>query len=224
MTANPERTVKIIVVGNSNVGKTSLLYRFCQQTFHDKITSTIGKQSLFLSLKLLGCDFNTKTIEIDGKRIKLQIWDTAGQEKTSSSPPSFFRDCEGAIITYSVTDRESFARIQTWLKQVNDYGGKHARKILVGNKNDEKAERKVSEEEGKALAEANGGMKFFETSAKEDLQVTEAFYGLAKEIKEKILDKEVNIPVKDNITIHNKPTMSCWESFLDSVKSIFFRR
>jgi len=136
-----------------------------------------------------------------------------------SPPPSYFRDAEGAIPTYSIHDRESFENIVFWMNQVNNLGGRNARKILVGNKMDDEAGRVVSYQEGRTFADHHQ-MQFFETSAKEDVNVTEAFYGLARDIKETILDGEVNIPVNTNVRINSdtKKTTGCWEWFLNLFK------
>lgn len=157
---------KIIVVGNSGVGKSSLLFRFIDGEFYENQLPTIG------------VDFKRKTIEHEDKSIKLQIWDTAGQERFGTVCVMYYKCANGALIVYDVTDRQSFQDVEKWVQQVEERGAKDAKMMLIGNKNDREDIRAVSYEEGKALADKLG-FDFFETSAKENIQVKEAFTQLA---------------------------------------------
>jgi len=139
-------------------------------------------------LTTIGIDFKIKTIDVDGKKIKMQIWDTAGQERFKTITQTYYKGAMGIILTYACNDRESFNSIENWMKQIKQHANEDVCKILVGNKSDLE-DRQVTSEEGKKLADTFG-IKFFETSAKDDLGVNDTFHTIAKEIKEKILSKE----------------------------------
>jgi len=170
--------VKLLIIGDSGVGKTCLLLRFCENNFTTSHLTTIG------------IDFKIKTLDIDGRKIKMQIWDTAGQERFKTITQTYYKGAMGIILTYACNDRDSFNSIENWMKQIKQHANEKVCKILVGNKSDV-SDRSVSYEEGKKLAESFG-MKFFETSAKDSLNVTDAFYSIAKEIKESTLSPEKN--------------------------------
>jgi small GTP-binding protein len=170
---------KVLVIGDSGVGKTCLLLRFCDNSFTTSHLATIG------------IDFKMKTIEVEGKRVKVQIWDTAGQDRFKTITQTYYRGAMGIVLGYAVNDRESFQNIENWIKQIKDHASEDVCKILVGNKSD-MPDRCVEYEEGKRLAESYG-IKFFETSAKEDRNVKDAFFQIAKEIKEKIVNKDTPI-------------------------------
>lgn len=129
-----------------------------------------------------------KTIDVEGKKVKVQIWDTAGQERFKTITQTYYKGAMGIILGYAVTDRDSFQNIENWMKQIKQHASEDVCKILVGNKCD-MPDRVVSTEEGKRLADSYG-VKFFETSAKEDMNVNDAFHTIAKEIKDKIMNKE----------------------------------
>lgn len=166
---------KVLIIGDSGVGKTCLLLRFCENSFTTSHLATIG------------IDFKMKTIEVDGKRVKVQIWDTAGQDRFKTITQTYYRGAMGIILSYAVNDRESFQNIENWMKQIKDHASEDVCKILVGNKCD-MPDRCVDYEEGKRLAD-NYGIKFFETSAKDARNVNDAFHAIAKEIKEKVVLK-----------------------------------
>ena len=168
---------KLLIIGDSGVGKSCLLLRFSDDIFTDSFISTIG------------VDFKIKTVEIDGVKIKLQIWDTAGQERFRTITSSYYRGAHGIIVVYDVTDHKSFDNITKWLKEIDTFAGPTVQKLLVGNKCDLVNERNVSVEEGKALAE---GLKvpFVETSAKNSTNVEQAFLMMAKDIKDNSAGKK----------------------------------
>ena len=159
---------KILIIGESGVGKTCLLLRFTEDSFTTTFQTTIG------------IDFKIKIINLENKLIKLQIWDTAGQERFRTITKTYYKGAHGIILTYDVTDQDSFKNIRNWIKQIEANAQGNVKRVLVGNKCD-KPDRVVTEEEGKKLAD-DYSMSFFETSAKTNKNVTEVFYHLTKEI------------------------------------------
>ncbi len=159
---------KILIIGESGVGKTCLLLRFTEDSFTTTFLTTIG------------IDFKIKIINLENKLIKLQIWDTAGQERFRTITKTYYKGAHGIILTYDVTDQDSFKNIRNWIKQIEANAQGNVKRVLVGNKCD-KPDRVVTEEEGKKLAD-DYSMSFFETSAKTNKNVTEVFHHLTKEI------------------------------------------
>uniref|UniRef100_A0A452XJL2 GTP-binding protein n=1 Tax=Aegilops tauschii subsp. strangulata TaxID=200361 RepID=A0A452XJL2_AEGTS len=115
---------KLLLIGDSSVGKSCLLLRFADDAYVDTYISTIG------------VDFKIRTVELDGKSVKLQIWDTAGQERFRTITSSYYRGAHGIIIVYDVTDRESFNNVKQWLSEIDRYASDSVCKLLVGNKCD----------------------------------------------------------------------------------------
>jgi Ras-related protein Rab-8A len=158
------------------VGKTCLLLRYANDSFSPTFITTIG------------IDFKIKNIELDGKRIKLQIWDTAGQERFRTITTSYFRGAQGILLVYDCTDRGSFNSIRNWVGQIQQHADVHVNKILIANKCDMTDDRVVSTEEGQALAdEYDPPMQFFETSAKQNINVDAGFIAIARDVKERLM-------------------------------------
>lgn len=174
---------KILLIGNSGVGKSSLLLRFADDTFTDNFMPTIG------------VDFKIRTLEVDGKTIKLQIWDTAGQERFKTITSSYYKGAHGIIVVYDVTDKESFKNIDTWMNEVEKHASDNVSRILVGNKSDLTDSRQVSTDEGKELSDQYN-IRFMETSAKESANVEEAFTLMTKEIKSRVVHTEARKPTQ----------------------------
>lgn len=168
---------KLLLIGNSGVGKSCLLLRFSDDTYTNDYISTIG------------VDFKIKTVELDGKTVKLQIWDTAGQERFRTITSSYYRGSHGIIIVYDVTDQESFNGVKMWLQEIDRYATSTVLKLLVGNKCDLKDKRVVEYEVAKEFAEANK-MPFLETSALDSTNVEEAFLTMASQIKESMAQQQ----------------------------------
>jgi Ras-related protein Rab-18 len=166
---------KLLLIGDSGVGKSSLLVSFTENKFTDDMTTTIG------------VDFKVKYVNVRGKRVKLVIWDTAGQERFRTLTSSYYRGAQGIILIYDITNRESFDNLKNWLKEVNLYATyTDTVKLLVGNKIDLEAKRQVSEEAGEQFASENG-MLFIEASAKTRTGVEQAF----DEVAHQIMDTEI---------------------------------
>eukprot|EP00010_Vexillifera_abyssalis_P004402 CAMPEP_0201553144 /NCGR_PEP_ID=MMETSP0173_2-20130828/19469_1 /ASSEMBLY_ACC=CAM_ASM_000268 /TAXON_ID=218659 /ORGANISM="Vexillifera sp., Strain DIVA3 564/2" /LENGTH=225 /DNA_ID=CAMNT_0047963761 /DNA_START=68 /DNA_END=742 /DNA_ORIENTATION=+ len=161
---------KFILIGDSGVGKSSILLQFTDDYFAEKHSSTIG------------VDFKIRTIELDGKRIKLNIWDTAGQERFRTVAHAYFRGAHGIILVYDITRKESFLNLDHWFNEVAQYAPSNCFKMMVGNKCDIEAEREVDFASAKQFAE-DKGVFFLETSAKNNHNIREAFTILSKEIK-----------------------------------------
>ncbi|KAH0918736.1 hypothetical protein HID58_026396 [Brassica napus] len=155
-----------------------LLLRFSDGSFTTSFITTIG------------IDFKIRTIELDGKRIKLQIWDTAGQERFRTITTAYYRGAMGILLVYDVTDESSFNNIRNWIRNIEQHASDNVNKILVGNKADmDESKRAVPTSKGQALADEYG-IKFFETSAKTNLNVEEVFFSIGKDIKQRLADTD----------------------------------
>jgi Ras-related protein Rab-1A len=172
---------KILIIGDSGVGKSCLLLKFTDRYFNDSYISTIG------------VDFKIQTIQLDNKIIKLQIWDTAGQDRFKTITTSYYRGSHGIVIVYDITDKESFLNVHNWLEEINKYASDNVKILLVGNKCDLQNHRQVSIQEGKELANRLN-IPFIEASAKDSTNVQQLFINLAKTLKEDKLKKEYIIP------------------------------
>jgi Ras-related protein Rab-1A len=164
---------KLLLIGDSGVGKSCLLLRFADDTYTESYISTIG------------VDFKIRTIKLDEKTVKLQIWDTAGQERFRTITSSYYRGAHGIIVVYDVTDRESFNHVQHWMQEIDKYANEGVIKLLVGNKSDLQSKKVVSYDEAKQLADSMG-LILLETSAKNAHNVEQAFTKMANEIKSKV--------------------------------------
>ncbi|PRD23088.1 UNVERIFIED_CONTAM: Rab8a [Trichonephila clavipes] len=169
---------KLLLIGDSGVGKTCILFRFSEDTFNSTFISTIG------------IDFKIKTIELDGKKIKLQIWDTAGQERFRTITTAYYRGAMGIMLVYDVTNERSFENIKNWIRNIEEHASTDVEKMILGNKCDVNDRRQVSKERGEQLA-IEYGIRFMETSAKNSINVQEAFLSLARDIKTKMEKKMV---------------------------------
>ncbi|CAH9127859.1 unnamed protein product, partial [Cuscuta epithymum] len=168
-----DRSFKILLIGDSGVGKSSL------------IASFISDAPTHASAPTIGVDFNIKYFEVGGKKLKLIFWDTAGQERFRTLTTSFYRGAQGIVLVYDVTRKESFESLTgVWEEEIKSYSSdQNYVKMLVGNKKDQESERKVSTEEGLALARKFGGL-FLECSAKTRENVDICFENLALQILE----------------------------------------
>ena len=176
------RPIKLLLIGDACVGKTSLLLRYCDDFFPETHMATIG------------VEFKEKIIKINNQNCKLHIWDTAGQERYATLTKSFYKHAQGIIFVYDVTNKESFLNLKNWIKNP-DYKKKNIKKIIVGNKIDLKKE--ISTEDLKNLSNRYS-CKYFEISAKENINVNIIFENLCEEI---INDNNDNDNEEDNNSI-----------------------
>jgi Ras-related protein Rab-8A len=169
---------KLLLIGDSGVGKTCVLFRFSEDAFNSTFISTIG------------IDFKIRTIELDGKKIKLQIWDTAGQERFRTITTAYYRGAMGIMLVYDITNEKSFDNIRNWIRNIEEHATSDVEKMVLGNKCDMNDRRQVSKDKGASLA-VEYSVKFMETSAKASINVEEAFITLARDIKAK-MDKKLD--------------------------------
>nr|CAB3265351.1 ras-related protein Rab-10-like [Phallusia mammillata] len=163
---------KLLLIGDSGVGKTCVLFRFSDDAFNTTFISTIG------------IDFKIKTVELNGKKIKLQIWDTAGQERFHTITTSYYRGANGIMLVYDITNAKSFENISKWLRNIEEHASEDVEKMLLGNKCDMEDKRMISKERGEQIAKEHG-IKFYETSAKNNINIETAFFALATDILHK---------------------------------------
>mmetsp|Transcript_2104 Transcript_2104/g.5334 ORF Transcript_2104/g.5334 Transcript_2104/m.5334 type:complete len:214 (-) Transcript_2104:556-1197(-) len=166
---------KYIIIGDTGVGKSCLLLQFTDKRFQPVHDLTIG------------VEFGARMINIDGKQIKLQIWDTAGQESFRSITRSYYRGAAGALLVYDITRRETFNHLASWLEDARQHANPNMTIMLIGNKCDLTHRRAVTTEEGEQFAKEHG-LIFLETSARTAHNVEEAFINTAREIYRKIQD------------------------------------
>jgi len=172
---NPEYDYlfKLLLIGDSGVGKSCILLRFADDTYTDSYISTIG------------VDFKIRTIELDGKTVKLQIWDTAGQERFRTITSSYYRGAHGIIVVYDVTDQTSFNNVKNWLNEIERYANENVNKLLVGNKSDMISKKVIDSGTAKEFADSLS-IPFLETSARDSTNVEKTFITMAQEIKNRL--------------------------------------
>lgn len=163
---------KVVLLGEGAVGKTSLLLRYVENTFDNRHIQTL--QAAFLSKKL----------NIEGRRVNLSIWDTAGQEKYHALGPIYYRDSQGALLVYDITDEDSFRKVKSWVKELRKMLGTDVCLRIIGNKTDLDRNRNVSLEEATQYAESVGA-KHFQSSAKLNKGIEEVFLDIAKAMLQK---------------------------------------
>ena len=188
---------KVLLLGDSDVGKSSLILRYTEETFNSKLVNSIG------------VDFKMKKEEIDEKVIKVQIWDTAGHEKFRAITYSYYRGANAIIIVFDLSDKKSFISITEWLKQIEKHAKENVFKFLVGNKSDLVEERKVTFKEAKDYADKHN-LPYIETSAKEGININELFESSIKSFlsNNKYIGGEKNIKLI-NQSINDSEKNSC---------------
>jgi len=185
-----DHLIKLLLIGDSGVGKSCLLLRFSDDSFTSSFITTVG------------IDFKVKTINLDGKRIKLQIWDTAGQERFRTITTSYYRGAMGVMLVYDVTDEKTFNNIRNWMSNIEKHASEQVIKMILGNKCDMEDKRVIEAERGKALADEYG-VEFFETSAKDATNVELAFMTMVQDVKKKIIDKSEATPQPTVVNVDN---------------------
>lgn len=175
---------KIVLIGNSAVGKTNLLSKLTRNEFFTDSKATIG------------VEFGTITFRIDNDVIKAQIWDTAGQERYQAIVQAYYRGTSGAVIVYDITDKDSLRNATgLWLGQLRDFSPNEIPIVLIGNKKDLEGDREVETKKGEEEAIVNN-LSFFETSALTGENVREAFFELVRRIYEKAKSQKNTIAKK----------------------------
>ncbi|XP_043706451.1 ras-related protein RABA2a-like isoform X2 [Telopea speciosissima] len=179
---------KVVLIGDSGVGKSNLLSRFTRNEFCLESKSTIG------------VEFATRTVQVEGKTIKAQIWDTAGQERYRAITSAYYRGALGALLVYDVTKLMTFDNVSRWLKELRDHADSNIVIMLIGNKTDLKHLRAVATEDAQGFAEKEG-LSFIETSALEATNVEKSFQTILAEIYRIISKKNLssNGPAPENI-------------------------
>ena len=160
---------KLIIIGDSYVGKTNIMSQYIKKEFNENSKSTIG------------VEFGNKIIKIDDKIIKAQIWDTAGQERYKSITSAYYKGAKGAFIVYDITSKTTFNSVDKWIQDLNLYGDKNLALLLIGNKSDLEEKRQIKKEDGEEKAKSFG-LGFIETSACTGENIDKAFDILLKEV------------------------------------------
>lgn len=173
MAKNFDLFFKLLLIGDSGVGKTCIIFRFADNTFNPTFISTIG------------IDFKIRTLEIEGKKVKLQIWDTAGQERFHTITTAYYRGALGIMLVYDVTNENTFQNISKWMRRIEDHANEDVDRILVANKCDLESGRQVTRERGEMLAN-NYGVQHVETSALSSENVDRAFILLTQQILNRV--------------------------------------
>ncbi|KPJ02192.1 Ras-related protein Rab-10 [Papilio xuthus] len=171
---------KLLLIGDSGVGKTCILFRFSDNHFTTTFISTIG------------IDFKIKTVELRGKKIKLQIWDTAGQERFHTITTSYYRGAMGIMLVYDITNEKTFDDIVKWLRNIDEHANEDVEKMILGNKCDMEEKRVVSKERGEALAKSN-------------INIERAFSELAEAILDKTAGREADADAA-RIAVERRPS------------------
>ena len=189
---------KVLLLGDSSVGKTCFLLRYCDKTFQDAHLSTIG------------LDYRLKSMTLKNKKnIKLQIWDTAGQDRFRAITKNYYKGANGIILIYDVTNLQTFENVKNWITQIREEANKNVVIFLAGNKADLPEEsRAVQKEDGQKMAEEYN-IPFQETSAKEGINVNETFQELVEKIDEVFSKLEIPKAEQKNILFNGKKKKSC---------------
>lgn len=186
---------KLLIIGDSDVGKSSLLLRFADNTFSGNYITTIG------------VDFKIRTVEVEGEKVKLQIWDTAGQERFRTITSTYYRGTHGVIVVYDVTSGDSFANVKRWLHEI-EQNCEVVNRILVGNKNDCPERKVVLTEDAQRFADQMR-IQLFETSAKENINVEEMFMAITRQVLRTKKERKERQAIQNNDTVNlRKPKQS----------------
>jgi small GTP-binding protein len=196
----PDYLLKLVLIGDSGVGKTSLLSRFIRDKFAPDCKTTIG------------VEFATKTLSIKNKLVKLQVWDTAGQERYRAVTASYYKGSYGAMIVYDISSSPSFASVPRWLSELRDKADPNCILILIGNKCDNEDHRSVALVDGRLYAEKEG-LLFIETSAKNATNIVQAFTELVTAVVDRLESRQASlpadhVPIRGGVALGNTGTES----------------
>jgi Ras-related protein Rab-1A len=197
---------KIIIIGDSGIGKSAILFRFADDLYNDGYISTIG------------VDFKIRTILVNGKIVKLQIWDTAGQERFRTITTSYYRGSHIIFMCYDITDRKTFSNLNMWKNEIKKFANLNIKVVLCGTKMDLSSQRQVSEEEGNTFA-INNGYTFFEVSAKYNKNIDELFEKTSEELLNNFLielKNKNNIDDKVHKNINPRNTIKITKGYKDN--------
>jgi small GTP-binding protein len=185
MSKSSVQKLSFVVIGDTGVGKSCLLLQFVDRRFSAVHDLTIG------------VDFGSRIIDLEGERVKLQIWDTAGQESFRSIARSYYRDASGALLVFDVTRRETFTHLERWLQETRQFASQQICITLVGNKTDLNKKRAITRAEAEQFAK-EFDLVYIETSAKTADGVDEAFLGTAERVSKKsgIIRKTTSVPAE----------------------------
>jgi len=197
-TNNKSFQFKLVLLGDSAVGKSSLVLRFVKKQFYEYQESTIGAA------------FLTQTVNVKDYTVKFEIWDTAGQERYHSLAPMYYRGAAAAVVVYDLTNRQSFVRAKSWVRELQRQGNPNIVIALAGNKSDlEKEKRQIDAEEAKTYAEDNG-ISFMETSAKADINVTPLFEAIALKLpKAAPVNNRIGVVIDPDLMPDDKQKAGC---------------
>eukprot|EP01041_Mallomonas_annulata_P005061 gene5061-10133_t len=172
--------IKLLMLGDMGVGKTCILLRYTHDSFSSTFITTIG------------IDFKIKIIDVEGIKTKLQIWDTAGQERFRTITMSYFKGAHGIVLVYDITDRDTFENITHWMSRIREHADDRVNVILIANKCDREQDRKVTREEGAALARQYN-ISFLEVSAKTNVNIAHLYDTIARATKNRLMEDSDNV-------------------------------
>ena len=178
MTTERDYSFKFLLVGSGSVGKTSIVRRLCLNDYMEDQPMTVA------------IEFMTHTLSIDGNTIKLQIWDTAGQEKYQSVAKAYYRNAIGALVVFSLANRESFLALENWVEQVRKYCHPKVKMLIVGNKTDLVDQKAVTDAEIQQFVESHG-LQYMESSAKTNKNIREIFFTITQEIYKAVVSGDI---------------------------------
>ena len=192
-----EYTIKILIAGDSSVGKTNIVYRFIDNKFNQTYMVTTGM------------DLKTTTIDVKGKKIRIQLWDTAGQEKYRAITRNLFLKVQGFLLVYDITNKDSFHNLGAWIKLIRDECGSHMPIIIIGNKNDLEAERSTTKEEAMDFAKEEK-IDYIETSSKSGENIAKAISLIVEKVLESSeLTNDCSFTLDNSLAADNKKKKCC---------------
>ncbi|CAD8153638.1 unnamed protein product [Paramecium octaurelia] len=200
MASKKKKLFKIIILGDSGVGKTSLMNQYVNARFTQQYRATVG------------ADFMAKEVMIDDRMVTLQIWDTAGQERCQSLGGAFYRGADCCVLVYDITNPKSFDSLDSWrdefLMQGQPKDPEHFPFVVLGNKLDKATERKVQESKAQQWCKSHGNIQFFEVSAKDATNIEQAFQDIAKAAASQEKDEEIFFPTTVTLTKQNQKSQA----------------